>query len=256
MLVNLDRPRFVLNPTNCDTFPVLATVTGNEGASSSPSSHYQAANCADLPYTPKLNLKFSGGVKRRGHPAVRATFLAGANESNTRRISVALPKGQLLDNGHIDTICTRPQFAADNCPAGSRIGSAEATTPLLDQPLKGGVYLRSSNNDLPDMVMDLEGQIDIELAGRIDTVKGGALRTTFDTVPDAPVTSFTANLEGGAKGLIQNSESLCGKAKRATVRMRGQNGAIHNTRPKLQTTCGSKARSKRGKRPAGQRKAG
>jgi len=102
-------------------------------------------------------------------------------------------------------------------------------------------------------VIDLEGQIDIELAGRIDTVKGGALRTTFDTVPDAPVSSFTVNFEGGAKGLVQNSETLCGKAKRATVRMRGQNGATSNTRVKLQTTCGSNARHKRhsDKRKAG-----
>ena len=48
------------------------------------------------------------------------------------------------------------------------IGAAEAVTPLLDQPLEGPVYLRSSSHKLPDLVADLKGQIDIELVGRID----------------------------------------------------------------------------------------
>ena len=83
------------------------------------------------------------------------------------------------------------------------------------------------------------------MAGKIDTVHGGALRTTFEGVPDAPVTSFRLDLLGGAKGLLQNSKSLCGKPKRAEVKMTGQNGAVVSSRPKLQTTCGGKARQKR-----------
>ncbi len=257
LLLNLNRPGFTLNPTNCDPAAVTATVTGDEGGVASLSNHFQVANCADLTYAPKFGLRLSGGVKRRGHPAIRATFSAAPGESNTRRISVALPKGQQLDQAHIGTVCTRPQFAADNCPAGSMIGSAEASTPLLDNPIKGNVYLRSSSNELPDMVMDLEGQIDIELIGRIDAAKGGELRTTFDNVPDAPVSSFTVNLLGGSKGLVVNTESLCKKPKRATVKLRGQNGAVLNRRTKLQTSCGSSARKKRtGKRHSDQRKAG
>ena len=47
----------------------------------------------------------------------------------------------------------------------------------------------------------------------------GALRTTFETVPDAPVTSFVLNLEGGSKGLLfKTRKSLCGKPKRAKTR--------------------------------------
>ncbi len=115
------------------------------------------------------------------------------------------------------------------------------TTPLLDQPLKGPVYLRSSNRKLPDLVADLEGQIDIELAGRIDTAKAGALRTTFDTVPDAPVTKFVLNLEGGKKGLLVNSSSLCKGTKKATVTLAGQNGMSSSRKQKLKTGCASSA---------------
>jgi hypothetical protein len=245
ILVNLNRPDFSLNPTNCEQFDVKTTVTGDEGGSAFPSAHYQAANCADLPYKPKLSLKLSGGVNRRGHPAIEATFTAGSGEANTRGVSVALPPGELLDNAHIGTICTRVQFAADSCPAASALGTAVATTPLLDAPLSGKVYLRSSSHELPDLVMDLEGQFDFELAGRIDTAKKGALRTTFEGVPDVPVSSFVLNLAGGSKGLLQNSQSLCGKPRKATVRMTGQNGVVRTTKTKLQASCSSKAKHKR-----------
>jgi hypothetical protein len=185
-------------------------------------------------------------VKRRGHPAIHAVLTTKPGEANTRSISVALPNGELLDNAHIGTVCTRVQFAANSCPAASVLGNAEATTPLLDAPLQGPAFLRSSTHKLPDLVVDLRGQFHIELVGRIDTAKGGALRTTFETVPDAPVSKFVLDLAGGSKGLIVNSQSLCSSPKKATVKMVGQNGLASNTEPKLQTGCrNQKKRHKR-----------
>jgi hypothetical protein len=95
------------------------------------------------------------------------------------------------------------------------------------------------------VVADLRGQIDVDLAGQVSSSKAGGLRTVFKTVPDAPVSSFRLNLLGGAKGLLQNSSSLCAAPKRAKVRMIGQNGVSDNSAPRLQTSCGSKARHKR-----------
>jgi hypothetical protein len=103
--------------------------------------------------------------------------------------------------------------------------------------------------------LDLKGQVDLEVAGRVETVNG-RLRTKFETVPDAPVSSFKLDLAGGAKGLLVNSESLCAKEKKATTEMTGQNGARLDTKTKLQVPCGSKARHKRHKRHSGARKAG
>jgi hypothetical protein len=136
------------------------------------------------------------------------------------------------------------QFAADDCPPSSVIGSAEAVSPLLDEPLRGAVVLRSSSSDLPDMVLDLEGQVDFQAAATIDSVKG-RLRTTFSSVPDVPVSRVSVDLLGGNRGLLQNSETLCGKRKKATVRMTGQNGRRVNTRVPLRVACGAKPRSKR-----------
>jgi hypothetical protein len=239
--VTLDRPNFALNPTNCDPFSVDATISGDEGAVSSTESPFQVANCAALPYRPKLSLRLTGGVNRLGHPAIRAVFQSKPGEANTRSVSVALPKGELLDNAHIGTVCTKVDFSNNACPAESRLGRVEVTTPILDQPLKGPVYLRSSRQGLPDLALDLEGQVDIEASAKIDSVNEG-LRTTFKTVPDVPFSSIVLDLVGGKKGLLQNSESLCGANKKATVKMTGQNGAAINTKTKLQVTCGSNAR--------------
>jgi hypothetical protein len=240
ILVNLDRPNFTINPTNCDPFAINTTATGDEGAASVTESHFQVANCGNLGFAPKLGLKLLGGIKQRGHPAIDAMVRGLAGNANIRNVQVTLPKGELLDNAHLGTVCTRVDFAKNACPADSLVGTAEATTPLLDQPLAGAVYLRSSSHKLPDLVIDLKGQIEVELDGRVDAVKG-ALRATFQNIPDAPVSSFALDLAGGSKGLLINSESLCSHPKRASLRMVGQNGATLRRRVKLRTDCGSHA---------------
>ncbi len=239
--VDLDRPNFTLNPTNCDPLAVRGTIFGAEGAMAAVASHYQVANCRNLAFGPKLDLKLRGSTKRRGHPSLQTVLRAGAGESNIRRAVVVMPKNELLDNSHIGTVCTKVQFAANACPADSVYGSATAVTPLLEAPLSGPVYLRSSSHKLPDLVADLRGQIDLELSGRIDSVEGGSLRARFESVPDAPVTKFSLNLQGGGKGLLQNSKSLCRADKMASVTLVGQNRKKIDRRTRLQTACGSSA---------------
>ena len=153
-----------------------------------------------------MTLKLTGSSKRRAHPALETVISARAGEANIGRTVVALPPSLILDNSHIRTPCTRVQFAADRCPDESRIGSAQASSPLLDSPLRGSVFLRSSDDELPNLVVSLKGTVDIVLVGRIDSTKGGGLRTTFANVPDAPISSFELSLASGKKGLLRNAE--------------------------------------------------
>lgn len=241
--IRLDRPNFVINPTNCDPFSTSMVLGGDEGASASLHDPFQVANCTDLGYGPKASLKLTGGLRRLGHPAIHAVLTTGAHEANSDRVVLTLPRGELLDNTHIKTICTMVDFAQGTCPAGSMIGHARVTTPLLDQPLEGGVYLRASSHKLPDLVMDLKGQVDFELSARVDSVEG-RLRTSFENIPDAPVSSVVVDLAGGSRGLLQNSESLCGTRKSVLAQMTGQNGVETTTRPRLQFACGSSRRKR------------
>jgi hypothetical protein len=243
--VEITRPEFTLNPTSCSQFAVTSLLTSSDGQTASPRAPFAAANCGRLAFKPKLNLKVSGGTKRGTYPKLRAELTAKPGEANIGRVSVALPHSEFLAQEHIKTICTRVQFAADQCPAGSIYGFAKATTPLLDQPLEGPVYLRSSSNPLPDLVAALHGAIDVDLSGRIDSVNGG-IRTTFDAVPDAQVSKFALEMKGGKKSLLVNSRNLCAGVNRASVKMEGQNGKAHDFNPVLGSNCG-KGR-KKGKR--------
>jgi hypothetical protein len=238
--VNVDRPGFTAAPTNCEPSAITAQIRGESGDSVSRSNHFQVGDCAALGFKPKLALRLFGGAKRGAYPRLKATLTAPTGNANVAGTSVAMPHSEFLAQSHIRTVCTRVQFAARACPAGSIYGRAEAVTPLLDSPLNGPVYLRSSSNPLPDLVVALRGPdsqpIEVVLSGRIDSVNGG-IRVTFDAVPDQPVSAFTLNMQGGKKGLLVNSRDICKTVNRATVKFTGQNGKTTNLRPKLQSAC-------------------
>ncbi|MBA3866564.1 MAG: hypothetical protein H0X42_09515 [Solirubrobacterales bacterium] len=233
--INLDRSDFSLNPTSCARMSLAGGLLGTDSVAAL-SSPFQVGACRALGFEPRLRLSLKGGTARDDNPALTATLTQTAGQSNIARVSVALPHSEFLDQAHIGTICTRIQFAAEVCPPASIYGHARAITPLLDQPLEGPVYLRSSSHPLPDLVAALHGQVDIVLDGRIDAVRGG-IRTTFSTVPDVPVSKFVLRMRGGKRGLLVNSTSICNATKRATVQARGQNGVAHDFAPLLQAQC-------------------
>lgn len=246
--VLVDRPGFMRAPSNCRAMTLQGTVFGANGAVARPASRFQVGDCGSVPFAPRLQLRLKGGAKRNQNPALTATLTARPGDANIGDVSVTLPRSEFLDNDHIKTICTRVQFAADSCPQASIYGFARAWTPLLDQPLEGPVYLRSSNHKLPDLVAALDGEVEIDLAGRIDTGKGGGIRNTFETVPDAPVTKFVLRMQGGKKGLLVNSTNLCNATRRATVLIEGQNGKTADQRPVVENSCKKTTRKARSHR--------
>ena len=247
----LDRADFTLNPTDCEPMSVSAAVDGSNGATASPSAPFQVGGCRGLGFKPTLKLALKGPVNRRAHPSLTANLTARPGDANIASAQVKLPKAAFLDNAHIGTPCTRPQFTAKQCPPSSVVGFASATTPLLGYELTGSVYLRSNPaHKLPDLVVGFNGPasqpIEIELAGKTDSVKG-ALRNTFEAVPDVPVTKFSLTLFGGKKGLIEMSSGFCA-APNAEVKFTGQNGMESNSKPKVTAKCpkAKKGKSKRG----------
>ena len=87
--------------------------------------------------------------------------------------------------------------------------------------------------------------LEIDLVGRTDSVKG-ALRNTFDAVPDAPVSSFHLELFGGKRGLVELSRNLCKHRYRAEVAMEGQNGKVWDTEPAVGNSCGGRKKNHHG----------
>jgi hypothetical protein len=250
--VYVDRPNFLLNPTSCDPSSVKATLFGSfldvfNPADDVPvdlAARYQAANCLNLGFKPKLNLNLKGGTKRAGHPGLKALYKPRKGDANVEGLVVRLPRSAFLDQAHIRTICTRVQFAADTCPPAAQYGYIKAWTPLLEEPLQGPVWLRSSNHKLPDLVFDLHGLVDVEVATRIDSAKGG-IRATVEDAPDAPLSKVELRMQGGKKGLIINSRNLCDSISKANVQFSGHNGKQSSANPVMQADGCGKRKSKR-----------
>jgi hypothetical protein len=238
--VDVSRRDFTLNPTNCEPMAVAGQAISLLGQPASLSDRFQVGGCRGLGFKPQLSTRLFGGTRRGSHPRFRAVLKTLSGDANIGRAVVALPHSEFLDQGNIRTVCTRVQFAAGQCPEASIYGHAVARTPLLDEPLQGPVYLRSSDNLLPDLVVSLRGPdrqpIEVRLVGRIDSIRGG-IRTTFNLVPDAPVSQFVLTMRGGAKsGLLVNSTDICLGRHRATAKFKGQNGRPYDFRPVLRNS--------------------
>jgi hypothetical protein len=247
--VKLDRPNFILNPTSCDPLSFGGQIASVLGQVAPLSERFQVGECGRLRFAPKLSLQLSGATKRSGHPALRSvvTYPKGAY-ANIAKASVALPHSEFLAQNHIRTICTRVQFAAHACPAGSIYGHARATSPLVDYVVEGPVYLRSSSHPLPDLVLALRGPdsqpIEVDAVARIDSIHGG-IRATFDSIPDLPVSKFVLSMQGGSKGLLENSRNICAGTNRAVAKFDAQNGKAADETPVVKAQCGKKGSGKK-----------
>lgn len=243
--VDIDRPSFTLNPTDCSQKKIRATVTATDGRVAEPTSVFQATNCAKLPYKPRLKFSLRGSTKRTGHPSLKTVITQKPHQANSSAITVVLPASEFIDQAHISNPCTRVQFAADACPKGSVLGTVEARTPLLDQPFKGKVYFRSNGGEreLPDVVVDVKAAgVRITQVGFVDSVhkKGSEvsrIRTRFLSFPDAPVSKIVVSLFGGKRGLLVNSRNLCDKTRRVSLELAAQNGRIKRSNPPIATSC-------------------
>jgi hypothetical protein len=224
--VSIDRANFLFNPTSCDPLAVGATLKSTEGATQEVSSPFQATGCDALPYAPKLTATTQAA--KRGNPAGLTVNLSQTpGEANTKSVSVKLPSQLGARLSTINQACPEETFKADptKCGAGSKVGTVTAATPLLADPLGGTVYLEAHKPPtLPTLEAVLQGSgITVNLSGKLNLT--GGITSTFDTVPDVPITSFRLALPpSAANSALQASADLCAAALPLTATILGQNG--------------------------------
>jgi hypothetical protein len=245
----IDRPNLTLNPTSCEPSAVSSALNGSgvlfgnqaDDTLATATAPFQAFNCGALGFKPNLTLHLKGGTRRSKHPALRVVVKPRPGDANIAQAQVALPSSLFLDQGHIKTICTRPQFARHACPPQSVYGHVKAYTPLLEDPMSGDAILRSSSGLLPDLVFALKGHgIEVDVAGKIDSVKGG-LRGTFTQIPDAPVSKFELTLSAGKQGLlVVSARNLCAKKQLADSKFIGHANKGLIWKPEVRADCKKK----------------
>lgn len=255
--VDVDRPRFTVNPTGCSERSVDATLTSIDGAVHETASRFQAGDCAALGFKPKLAMRLFGRkqTKTGGHPALKAVLTQGGGQSNVGRAEVALPASVVLDPSNSNDpklLCGYDEGLKADCPASSVVGSARANTPLLNKPLSGKVHLvqgvrfgKSGNRirTTPTLLVKLRGEVSIDLRART-TVKRNRLVTIFGDVPDARVSKFSMRIRGGKRGILVVTRTrkakidVCDAKQIADVKTDGHNGKRADFSTRLKVPCG------------------
>jgi hypothetical protein len=252
--VAIDKPGFMINPTSCAGKTISGTLGAADGRSVPMTTRFQVGDCATLDLKPKLSLSLTGKGQTTDnkHPALKAALTMPAGGANLKKVTVTLPLSMALDPDHAasDTLCefTVGQQTVPVCPASSIVGTATARTPILDEPLSGPVYfVKNVRIDaksgrpiktLPTLVIPLRGQGVTLVLRASSAVTDDHLVTTFDSVPDAPVSDFKLNLDGGSKGiLVVSNANLCAATQVAEQVAGGQNGKSVTDKITMATPC-------------------
>jgi hypothetical protein len=212
------------NATSCAPQPINGTFTAVGGTQATASAPYQATGCDKLPFAPKLSATVGspGQVAANSHPPLSVTIAQADGQAAMKRTVVSLPAGIGVDLKNLSSVCTDAQLNQSACPAGSKIGTVTAVTPLLPAALSGGVYLTQGAKlgALPGIALDLGI---IRLKGSV--ALGTRLVTTFDNIPDVPLSKLVLNLTGGAKAALKTSKSLCEQVPTVLAEYGAQSGA-------------------------------
>ena len=185
-----------------------------------------------------------------------------AGQANLKKVRVTLPLSLALDpdNSQSDGLCSFVEGSKPDpkCPASSVVGRATAVSPILNEPLAGPVYFTKNERKdpksgrsiktTPKLVIPLVGEngVKLTLTGT-STVVDDKLVTTFDNIPDAPVSSFKMDINGGKKGILVISDAdICAASQVAEQQVDGQNSKVADADVFIQTpSCPLKVLSKK-----------
>ncbi len=245
--VTIDRPGFTLNPTNCSQLAVTGTITGEQGASASESVPFEVANCATLPFKPGFSASTQAKTSKLDGASLVVKVTQKPGEANIHTVDLQLPVALPSRDSTLNKACTEAQFNANpaGCPLGSVIGTATAHTPVLQVPLTGPAYLVSRGGAaFPDVEYVLQadergGDVEIVLDGKTQ-IKKAVTYSHFETVPDAPISSFETDLPEGPHSIFSTERpgvtNLCALSLFMPTTMVGQNGAQVTQSTKIAVT--------------------
>ena len=219
--VDMNRKEFTLNPTSCSVMSVTGQESSTAGQTAGLSDRFQAGGCTTLPFHPTFEASTSGVTSRKEGASLTVHVGSSTGQANIAKVHVMLPKQLPSRLETLKGACTESVFAANPgaCPAGSAVGTAVAHTPILASPLTGPAYIVSHGGAaFPDLEVVLQGEgVTIILDGKTN-IKNGITESSFETVPDAPVSSFELSLPEGAHSILSApGGGLCSLATRTML---------------------------------------
>jgi hypothetical protein len=244
--VNIDRPNFIFNPTDCNPLSITGTLTGGQGLLEPVGSPFQVTNCAILGFKPAFKVTTNGKTSRANGASLDAKLSypksAFGHQANIAKVKVELPRQLPSRLQTLQKACPAETFDANpaSCPAASKIGTATANTPVLPVILSGPVYFVSHGGEaFPDLVVVLQGYgITVDLTGTTFISKAGITSSTFNQIPDVPINTFELKLPQGHYSALAANGNLCTTTLHMPTLFIAQDGAtIKQSTPITATGC-------------------
>ncbi len=238
LAVEINKPNFLFNPTNCGPLSTDSAIGAIQGAAAHASSAFGVSACTSLPFKPDFTASSPSKPSRGNGAALVVAYTQPDHQANIRSVVASLPKELPSRLTTLQKACTEQVWAGGanykSCPAGSKVGSATVTTPVLPEKLTGPAYLVSHGGAaFPDLDLILEGDhgVKVILEGNTN-IKRGITTSTFASVPDVPVSKFELDLPTGPNSALGNVGGLCSKPLYMPTTITAQSGAVikQNTR--------------------------
>jgi hypothetical protein len=244
--VNIDRPNFMFNPTNCTGQQITAAISGSQNTVANVSSPFAVGGCKSLAFKPKFIVTTSGHTSRSKGASLDAKLSypkdALGNDANIAHVKVSLPKQLPSRLTTLQKACLAATFNTNpaNCPKASIVGIARAHSPLLPVGLSGPVYFVSHGGEaFPSLIVVLQGDnVRVDLTGSTFINKTGITSSTFNTIPDVPVNTFELYLPQGPFSALAANGNLCKTQTKLVMptTFTAQNGAQLKQNTKITVT--------------------
>jgi hypothetical protein len=205
---------FMRNPTSCGSHVTGFSATSWSGTTTTTpvtgTANFNTTGCASEDFSPSFTAEVGGpGQTASGVPTNASTSInQDLDEAGLKRATVTVPADFNPNATLLGNPCPLASFQAHACPATSRVGFATASSPLLTQPLLGPVLLVDAGGGLPNLGLDLQGQLNLLLQGTVDLSKKVVFGDVPPGLPDIPISHFALSFPA-SPGFLGNGRDLC-----------------------------------------------
>jgi hypothetical protein len=229
--VAVNRSNFLFNPTSCSPLATESALSSLTGSSQSLSTPFQVGNCGALAFTPSVSASSGAKTSKLGGASLVVKVTQAAHQANIRELELQLPKQLVARFSTIQKACPAATFEAGPPPGGctksSVVGSATVSTPVLPDPLKGEAYFVShAAESFPDLELVLHGDgVTVVLVGHTHIAHSSITTSTFESLPDVPISSVVVSLPVGPDSALAANGPLCRAKLLAPTTIVAQSGA-------------------------------
>jgi hypothetical protein len=231
LTVDVNRPHFASNPTSCSPLSSESLLLSTLGSQDPLSSPFQALDCGALAFKPQVRVSTAGKTSKAGGAGIAVSITQPAGEANIREMQLQLPGRLVARLSTLQKACVAASFESGpppgTCAPTDRVGSATVHTPILPAPLTGTAWLVSHGSaGFPDLDLVLTGDdLEVVLVGHTHIARSSVTTSTFENLPDVPITSVTVDLPTGPDSALAANGRVCASQLLAPTTVIAQSGA-------------------------------